>query len=184
MSREYDGKILTYTGKLVAPFNLKPEDVCIEDIAHSLSLQCRFNGHCEKFYSVAEHCVHMADLCMFSLVALMHDASEAYLLDIPKPLKELPEFAFYRKIEAEVQGIIERALDMPQYEDGAIEADIHYWDKIVGSTEALLLMGRSWGGVLSGEDLDIFTQEGFGWTPKEAEKQFLIYYNNLKVKNI
>lgn len=65
------------------------------DIAHSLSMQCRFNGHTRSFYSVAQHCVLVADLvpAEHQLAALLHDATEAYVGDMVRPLKEgLREF--------------------------------------------------------------------------------------------
>lgn len=60
------------------------------DIAHSLSMQCRFNGHTNRFYSVAQHCLLVADLvpAEHQLAALLHDATEAYVGDMVRPLKE------------------------------------------------------------------------------------------------
>ena len=83
----------TYTGNRFFPLNPSPEDFNLLDIAHSLSLQCRYNGHVIKFYSVAEHCVHvsMAVEAEFgrelALWGLLHDASEAYVGDMVRPLK-------------------------------------------------------------------------------------------------
>lgn len=87
-------KIITYTGKHVDPFDIRTTDVCIEDIAHSLSLQCRFNGHCKRFYSVAEHCINVAEYLQerfntgsLSLCGLLHDAAETYIGDVVRPIK-------------------------------------------------------------------------------------------------
>lgn len=81
--------IRTFSGKYVNVFDPKDEMFCIEDIAHSLSNQCRFGGHLPEFYSVAQHSVICSQLASEKnkLNALMHDSSEAYLLDIPRPIK-------------------------------------------------------------------------------------------------
>jgi hypothetical protein len=82
--------ILIHSGILFDVFNPKAEDVKVIDIAHALSNLCRYGGHCPKFYSVAQHSV----LCSFQpgtpqeqMEFLMHDASEAYLIDLPRPIK-------------------------------------------------------------------------------------------------
>lgn len=81
--------IQTFTGKQFWPLAPKASDVCIEDIAHALSLKCRFGGHVKKFYSVAEHCVRVMKILKPAdqLWGLMHDAAEAYLPDIAAPIK-------------------------------------------------------------------------------------------------
>ena len=87
--------IVTYTGIRFWPLDPRPEEILIEDIAHSLSMQCRFNGHIESFYSVADHCVRVSAECADEnkLCGLLHDASEAYLCDIAGPIKKyFPEF--------------------------------------------------------------------------------------------
>jgi len=90
------GWIQTFSGRKVDPCHLRPSDVCIEDIAHSLSLQCRFGGHVREFYSVAQHSVYVATSVPSDLVlaGLLHDAAEAYISDIVTPVKrELREIA-------------------------------------------------------------------------------------------
>ena len=83
--------IVTYTGKVFEFMNPKPEMVCIEDIAHALANICRYTGHIKQFYSVAQHCVLMAnaDLPGDPLVRLLHDATEAYIGDLASPWKGL-----------------------------------------------------------------------------------------------
>lgn len=80
---------MTRTGKKFRPFNPRIEDIDIEDIAHALSNICRFNGHVNQFYSVAEHSILVSVLCPdeLKLKGLLHDAAEAYLGDVPSPLK-------------------------------------------------------------------------------------------------
>jgi 5'-deoxynucleotidase YfbR-like HD superfamily hydrolase len=81
--------ISTFTGKQFSLINPHPDDICIEDIAHSLSLTNRFNGHTEEAYSVAQHSLVVSLLCPpeLALEGLMHDAGEAYTGDIVRPLK-------------------------------------------------------------------------------------------------
>src|SRR5690606_5290032 len=75
----------TFTGRAVYPLDLRPDDIDIQDIAHALSMQCRYAGHTRQFYSVAEHSVHVARWCRqygpaAALEGLLHDATEAYLV--------------------------------------------------------------------------------------------------------
>jgi len=87
--------ITTYTGKKFHYLNPARNEVCIEDIAHALSLTCRFGGHCEIFYSVAEHSCRVSDIVSEEnkLCALLYDASEAYITDIPRPIMiDLPQY--------------------------------------------------------------------------------------------
>lgn len=97
--------IQTYTGRQFWPLDPRPEDVCIEDIAHALSLQCRFAGHCKRFYSVAEHSVRVSWVVPeeHALIGLLHDASEAYLQDFVRPLKNTEFGRAYRLAEYRVQ---------------------------------------------------------------------------------
>lgn len=102
--------IQTFTGRKFDVMNPRAEDVCWLDIAHSLAHQCRFNGHTKQFYSVAHHCVlaskHVPE--RFALLALLHDAAEAYIGDMPKPVKDLfPQFS--RMEEAILAAIHEKA---------------------------------------------------------------------------
>lgn len=102
----------TFTGRQFWPLDPHPEEVCIEDIAHSLALQCRFAGHCRVPYSVAEHSVRVAMLLrqwrpkdrVLTLMGLFHDGSEAYLVDVPRPSK--PFLIGYAEMEALVQTAI------------------------------------------------------------------------------
>ncbi len=80
--------INTYTGKKFDLLDPQPEDICIEDIAHHLSLLCRYNGTCSHHYSVAQHCVLAKGLVpRHPAQALFHDAGEAYYGDFSSPLK-------------------------------------------------------------------------------------------------
>jgi uncharacterized protein len=96
----------TFTGRIIDPMNLKPEDIDIVDIAHHLSNMCRFNGGTKFHYSVAQHlvlcsnipcsCLNIGAESEHTKKKLLHDAEEAYFVDVPRPIKRLPEFEFYR----------------------------------------------------------------------------------------
>lgn len=81
----------TISGRKLDLYNIQPSDIDIFDIAHSLSRQCRFSGHCVEFYSVAQHSLRVAELLPMELkmVGLLHDAAEAYIGDITRPVKEM-----------------------------------------------------------------------------------------------
>lgn len=99
---------VTFEGMKFYRLDPRPEDICIEDIAHALSHVCRFGGHSRKFYSVAQHSVLVSDLChVATFQGLMHDATEAYCGDMVRPLKySLPH---YRVIEQRIwEAICER----------------------------------------------------------------------------
>lgn len=81
--------IQTVSGRKFPLLDIDPDAILIDDIAHALSMLCRFNGQCLRFYSVAEHSVHVSIVIApdLAMVGLMHDAAEAYLGDVPSPLK-------------------------------------------------------------------------------------------------
>lgn len=81
--------IQTYTGKKFFPLHPHQNEYVIEDIAHALSMKCRFAGHCNAFYSVAEHSVKVSRIVApeSQLWGLLHDAAEAYLPDVCQPIK-------------------------------------------------------------------------------------------------
>jgi len=96
--------IQTYRGKQFWPLDPRASEIDPVDVAHSLGMQARYSGHCMFFYSVAEHCVHLAKQATTEnrLPGLLHDAGEAFFSDIPRPIKaDL----------SQVKGI-ERALDL------------------------------------------------------------------------
>jgi hypothetical protein len=99
----------TYSGLAFYALDPRPEDISIIDIASALSKQCRYAGQCQRFLSIAEHSVHVSKAFHWNppvvrLTALMHDASEAYLSDIVRPVKQqLPQ---YVEIEAKIEKVI------------------------------------------------------------------------------
>jgi uncharacterized protein len=101
----------TFSGKLIWPLDPHPNEICIEDIAHALSNICRFNGHTKHHYSVGKHSLNVAIILkaqctpdIVQLFGLLHDASEAYLCDIPRPLKKY--LNGYLEVEKKMQDMI------------------------------------------------------------------------------
>ena len=133
----------TRTGVQFWPLDPRPEDVHLEDIAWSLSNQCRYAGHCAFFYSVAQHSVMVADMVPDELkrVALLHDATEAYLVDLPRPVKR--RMADYRAAEQVVWEAIAQRFGLPLEMPAAVKDA----DEDALATEAPILMPnapRSW----------------------------------------
>ncbi len=135
--------IETHTGRSFRPLAPVAADIDVRDIAHALSHQCRFSGHVHVHYSVAEHSVRVSELLerggfanWIQLWGLLHDASEAYLVDIPSPLKSTPVFALYRDAEkALMLAVCERfglPLDEPR--------EVAIADAVLVATEARDLM--------------------------------------------
>jgi len=167
--------IQTYTGKKFYPIDPDPELICIEDIAHGLSMKCRFNGHCSRFYSVAQHSVlisQLFDSAQVKLEALLHDAAEAYLCDVPSPLKRLPEFEFYRAAEKRLQSAIMRRFGLPEFNPFVKAADS--WMQVIESGAPLVMGGRHPEWRLPSVELQ-FPQFQIStcWLPQMAEQYFL-----------
>lgn len=106
--------IIGTVSKLIDLDNLTEDDICIEDIATALSNICRWGGHIRTHYSVAAHCYHLAEYAFNHALgnpfyALMHDAAEAYVGDIPNPLKTED----HREIESRVWKVIASKFDLP-----------------------------------------------------------------------
>ena len=166
--------IQTYTGRQFFPLRPRVEDICIEDIAHALSNLCRFTGHVTKFYSVAEHSVRASFCCTQedALWALLHDASEAYLVDVPRPLKYAPVFGeLYRAFEKQLMDAVCDRFGLPR----EMPASVKKADDRMLMTEARdLLDPKPIGWRIDAEPYG-FTIEP--WRPVAAEWTFLeVFY--------
>jgi 5'-deoxynucleotidase YfbR-like HD superfamily hydrolase len=136
--------IETRRGVPFRPLSPSARDVHIDDIAHALSNQCRFAGHTRTFYSVADHCVRVSALLEawgedvhIQLWGLLHDASEAYLVDLPSPLKIHGELgAAYRAAEERLMQTICVRFGLPRVEPAIVRRA----DAVLLATEARDLM--------------------------------------------
>lgn len=116
-----DDWFTTHSGRQFFLLSPTPESIAIEDIAHALSMICRWGGHTKKFYSVAQHSVHVSYLLTpdLALQGLLHDATEAYVGDVVRPLKVL--LADYDAIEALVWEAIAAKFNLPVVLDPAVK---------------------------------------------------------------
>lgn len=169
----------TWSGRLYWPLDPRPEDIRIEDIAHSLAMQCRYGGHCRSYYSVAEHSVLVSRIVPteLALIGLLHDATEAYLSDVIRPLKR--HLTNYKEIEEFNWRAIAERFDLPTMMPEAI----HRADAALLHTEMLTLMKplpdqtrAEWlmGDIQPPADVKI---ECWGW--KQARMEFMCRYEEL-----
>jgi hypothetical protein len=160
------------------PMDPRPSEVNIEDIAHTLSNQCRFSGHVSEFYSVAQHSVLVSLWCdpADALWGLLHDASEAYLIDVPRPIKRLPEMQAYRAAEDAVMECVRERFGLGQY----MPASVHAADEKALATEARDLMSPldpGWSYWL--DDIDADPTRIHPVAPDVARRAFLARWDEL-----
>jgi uncharacterized protein len=160
--------IQTYSGFKFWPLDARPDEVKIEDLAHALSMICRFNGHLERFYSVAEHSVYVSQLVSKEnqLWGLIHDTAEAYLSDIPSPVKmHLEQF---KEIESNLLWVICAHFGL----NPAIPPEVKEADMIMLATEKKVLMKKEpapWMSLPEPSDEIIVA----GLPPEQAKELFL-----------
>lgn len=131
--------ILTASGVEFWPLDARAIDVVVWDIAHALSNMCRFTGHCREFYSVAQHSLLVASIVPSEdrKWALLHDASEAYLTDLPRPLKRYSAMGEeYKRIESRLMEVICERFELPL----ACPESVKHADNVLLATEKRDLM--------------------------------------------
>lgn len=167
---EGDGPwIITYSGIKMHLAKPIEDEILIQDIAHALSQLCRFVGHTRKFYSVAEHSIHVSEACSDenALWGLLHDASEAYTNDMSGPMKSyMPEF---KVAEDKIQKTIADRFGLPW----PMPQEVKDMDIAMLATEATQLMPRSefWVPDLSQEPLNVRVKVPM--TSEQAKQKFL-----------
>lgn len=170
--------ITTFTGKQFYPFDPQPEEICIEDIAHALALTNRFGGHTPYPYSVAQHSYLLALAAPNGneLAALLHDAPEAYLTDVPRPIKRNPAFSLISDVEDTIYKAI--ALAVPHLPP-VIPDVVHEFDTRLLVTEAhALLSGYPWW-LESKWPQRLLSVPIQPWHWKDAEKNWLYLYHGI-----
>lgn len=186
----------TYTGLRFNFTNPKPDQICIRDMARSLSMQVRYNGHLEKFYTIAEHSVRIAKALRNASkpdsevkMGLLHDGEEAYTGDLPRPLK-----LFINELCNDVWDVIARQIrlvifnkyGLPDFISPNVKA---LDDQIIWLEEASVLAVKGNLPPMCQERPDfhsraIFDNLGeFGWSQRVAEEMFLSMAEALEIKD-
>src|SRR5665213_934770 len=171
--------IETISGRSFWPLKPKASNIVIGDIAHALGNQCRFSGHTRYHYSVAQHSIAVSKLIErqgydveTQLWGLLHDASEAYLVDLPSPLKRNPGFAYYSVAEKRLMRAVCERFDLPKKEPAAVR----WADQVLLACEVRDLMHfrkAHWNKLVEKADDRI----GIGSiTPTSARERFLVRY--------
>jgi len=155
--------IRTNSGLYINVFNTKPEMICIEDIAHSLATLPRFGGHLNRHYSVAQHsvlCARRARSKEDKRAALLHDASEAFMLDMPTPIKA--RLGLYKRFEHKLSEAILKKFGV-----------VYPYSKNIKKIDTRMLH-------IEWDNLAINDNKGFEcWTKARGKREFLKMYKEL-----
>jgi len=157
----------------------------LNDIAHSLSQICRFNGHTQRFYSVAEHSVNVSAVCehlwgkRLAYYGLLHDATEAYISDLPRPVKAM--FPEIKKLEKEIWESMLEFFGLEKLSDADAKKIVLADDMVLRIEAISLMQTHSWAydlpnlNDMTDEDIVIISCHN----PKWAEHIFLSTYQRL-----
>ena len=184
MSREANQYIRVFSGRKFWPLDPRPDEIDIVDIAHSLSNNCRWGGHSRWFYSIAQHCCMVHDLLPVrsQRAGLLHDASEAYILDMPRPIKyQMPE---YQEIERHLMYAIRAKFGFN------ITEDVKGADDLALYVEKQSLFSSPAREVLTDRAVDFYFHRRIdadqwyrhpveAWSPATARYEFLERFHNL-----
>jgi 5'-deoxynucleotidase YfbR-like HD superfamily hydrolase len=132
MTTPASSRISTVTGRHIDPLDPNPDDIDIYDIAHALARQCRYNGHVGHFLSVARHSIWVSEQLAghgkaMQLWGLLHDASEAYLGDLVKPIKVQPQMKVFVDAEEQLEWAIAKRFGLCY----PMPEEVHEADRVV-----------------------------------------------------
>jgi hypothetical protein len=175
--------IPTFSGRAFDVVDPSSRDISIRDIAHSLSMQCRFGGHCRRFYSLAEHGLLLSRTVdrKLALCALLHESAHAYIQEVIIPLR--PLLAGYQELTSRVWAMVAKRFRLPLVLPAAIrQADFRL---LATEIEYLLLpTPKPW---LQGvnpftlEELGVQHTKQLGLLPREARQLFLERFAELVI---
>jgi uncharacterized protein len=173
--------IRTFTGLEIDLENIRPQDIKIEDIAHSLSLQCRFCGHIKRFYSVAEHSLNLSLMIppIYRIYVMLHDAHKTYFHDINKPLKNIIErnWPGFHELIADCDKAIMTALNLDYGKFTYVKSVIKEAEAELFNLEVAILHNNK--SIQLEQDHPLVGAE-WGMIPSEVEKAFLSFYDVFK----
>ena len=174
--------ITTYTGKHFDPLNPDVSQVDIRDIAHALSLTCRGNGHVKTFFSVGQHCINCAREAELRgypgriiLACLIHDASEAYMSDVPRPFKK--SLIEYQKTEDIILNMI-----YGKFLDGPLSAEEKKIIKCIDNDMLYYDLKELLNEVSEGEPPQLAIRLNYEFVPfEQVEQTYLDLYEKWKI---
>jgi 5'-deoxynucleotidase YfbR-like HD superfamily hydrolase len=168
----------TYSGRSIDLINPKESSIDIEDIAHALSLQCRWGGRIKTFSSVAEHCVRVSKIVPTedALWGLLHDAAESILVDCPRPVKYLPQMEGYFWLEERFMSVIIKKFGLQSEPPESVRTA----DNILLITEMRDLMddNETWKTIYP--DLRPLNAKIKPWSWQKAKREFIKRFYELK----
>lgn len=171
--------IQTYSGRRIEPYNPDPDAICVLDIAHHLSMLCRFTGAVRTFYSVAQHSVLVSALCdpEDALAGLLHDAEEYVFADLNRPVKYGAGMENYQSAARHLRAVIFEKYGLP----AALPESVVRADANMLFTERRDLLAPldvpEWGHGVVGQPYQSFTIEP--WTPAKAREEFCCRFAQL-----
>lgn len=164
-----------YSGRAFYPLDPHVDDIDPVDIAHALSLLCRYGGHVRTYFSVSEHCVLMSHAVApeHALWALLHDATEAYMADLIRPIKNM--MPAYRQAEDNLMAVICQRFGLSP----TMPAEVKEADLRILHDERDALMGpppQPWTSIENVPPMGVRIE---GWAPPEAEQRYLVRLKEL-----
>lgn len=189
MQQTVEPWVQTRYGAKFFPLSPAPEMIDINDIAHSLSMKCRFNGHCTHFVSIAEHSVMVCNVLKLELKVtdpvillqgLLHDAGEAYLCDVPKPIKS--SLTGFVELENDILDVVMEKYGVAT-KNGALPSLVHAADSLSGIYEYSQNMERNNEGELGFDLVKTENIPSWGllpfWKPSTARREFISAFDSL-----
>lgn len=176
MTSKLDEWIQTVSGRKFYPFDPRPEDIYVEDIAHALSNMCRFNGHCAWFYSVGQHSVHCSQMAKpeHKLALLLHDATEAFVADIVRPVKR--HLVGYKEVEDKIADAVAKRFGIETFDF----PELHEIDNRVLMTEVRDIMSpcpEPWNIPYEPYPREVLRIDP--WSPRHAYNHFIEQFYNI-----